>query len=148
MEPAIPHDNSSDPGSRSAPSVAAGYGLAIAAFAAALSLTLFIRYASGNPTFFSFYIAIFVSVWFGGRGPGWLATALASSFPARGSWFWPCVGSRGRDFRHCFWRRQRNGDYRRDARFSVSRFGSAVALRLASFVLWDSIGPLERLRSL
>ena len=77
MESAIPHDNSTDPGSGSASSVVAGYGLAIAAVAVALALILFIRYASGNPTFFSFYIAIFVSVWFGGRGPGWLATALA-----------------------------------------------------------------------
>jgi len=78
MESAIPHDNGTDPGSRSASSFFARYGLAIAAFATALVLTLFIRYASGNPTFFSFYIAIFVSVWFGGRGPGWLATALAT----------------------------------------------------------------------
>ena len=73
MESAIPHEDSSNPGSRSASSFVARYGLAIAAFATALVLTLFTRYASGNPTFFSFYVAIFVSVWFGGRGPGWLA---------------------------------------------------------------------------
>src|SRR5215467_893350 len=77
MESAIPHEDSSNPGSQSASSFVARYGLAIAAFATALVLTLFIRYASGNPTFFSFYIAIFVSVWFGGRGPGWLAIVLA-----------------------------------------------------------------------
>jgi PAS domain S-box-containing protein len=52
--------------------------LAIAAVAAALALTFFIRQASGNPTFFLFYVAIFISVWFGGRGPGWLATAFAA----------------------------------------------------------------------
>ena len=77
MESAIPHEDSSNPGSRSASSFVARYGLAIAAFATALVLTLFTRYASGNPTFFSFYISIFVSVWFGGRGPGWLAIVLA-----------------------------------------------------------------------
>ena len=77
MESGIPHDNPADPGSRSASSMLADYGLAIAAVAAALALTLFIRHTTGNPTFFSFYIAIFLSVWFGGRGPGWLATALA-----------------------------------------------------------------------
>jgi PAS domain S-box-containing protein len=55
----------------------AHYGLAIAAVVTALALTLLIRRTTGNPTFFSFYVAIFLSVWFGGRGPGWLATALA-----------------------------------------------------------------------
>ena len=63
--------------SRSARSMLASYGLAVAAVATALALTFFIRQASGNPTFFLFYAAIFVSVWFGGRGSGWLATALA-----------------------------------------------------------------------
>ena len=46
------------------------------------------------------------------------------SFPARGSWFWPCVGSRRRDFRRCFWRCQHNRDYRRDATFPVSLSGA------------------------
>src|SRR6516165_393483 len=63
--------------SRSARSMLASYGSAVAAVATALALTFFIRQASGNPTFFLFYAAIFVSVWFGGRGSGWLATALA-----------------------------------------------------------------------
>ena len=84
MESAIPHEDSSNPGSRSASSFVARYGLAIAAFAAALVLTLFIRYASGNPTFFSFYIAIFVSIWFGGRGPG-AGPADAASDPSGGA---------------------------------------------------------------
>ena len=51
------------------------------------------------------------------------------SFPAGGSWFWPCVGSRRPDFRRCFWRCLRNGDYRRDATFFRASIGSAVAIR-------------------
>ena len=77
MDSTVPHHNTAVPGPRSAPSIVAGYGLAIASIAAALILTFFIRQASGNPTFFLFYIAIFISVWFVGRGPGWLATAVA-----------------------------------------------------------------------
>lgn len=77
MDSGSPHDKTADPGFRSARSVISGYSLATAAFAVAFVLTLFIRSTTGNPTFFSFYVAIFLSVWFGGRGPGWLATALA-----------------------------------------------------------------------
>jgi len=80
MGSTVPHHNTAVPGSRSVSSIssiATGYGLAVAAVAAALLLTLLIRGTTGNPTFFSFYVAIFLSVWFGGRGPGWLATALA-----------------------------------------------------------------------
>src|SRR6516165_6184488 len=54
------------------------YCLAIAAVAAAVALTLLIRHVTGNPTFFLFYAAIFVSVWFAGRGPGVVATALCA----------------------------------------------------------------------
>jgi hypothetical protein len=53
--------------------------------------------------------------------PRWELIAL---FPARESWSWPCVGSRRPDFRRCFWRCLRNGDYRRDATFSVSPSGA------------------------
>jgi PAS domain S-box-containing protein len=77
MDSAIPRDNPADPRSRAVPSIVAGYVLAAVAVAAALVLTFVIRQASGNPTFFLFYVAIFISAWFGGRGPGWLATALA-----------------------------------------------------------------------
>jgi len=54
------------------------YCLAIAAVAAAVALTLLIRHVTGNPTFFLFYAAIFVSVWFAGRGPGVVATVLCA----------------------------------------------------------------------
>src|SRR5262245_19537399 len=50
------------------------------------------------------------------------------SFPARGSWFWPCVGSRRPDFRRCFWRCLCNGDYRRDATSSCRRRGREAEL--------------------
>jgi len=57
---------------------------------------------------------------------GYGATLMGAdrSFPARGYWFWSCVGSRRHDFRGCFWRCLRNGDYRRDATFSVSPSGA------------------------
>ena len=77
MKSSIPHDDPVASNSRSASSMLADYGLAIAAIAAALILTLLVRHTTGNPTFFAFYVAIFLSVWFGGRGPGWLAAALA-----------------------------------------------------------------------
>ena len=76
MMSAVSRDEAADR-VRSASSIVSGYGLAIAAFAAALILTLSIRHVTGNPTFFLFYVAIFVSVWFGGRGAGWVTTALA-----------------------------------------------------------------------
>ena len=77
MVSAIPDDPLEETRSRSASSTVLDYGLAIAAFAAAILLTFFIRYITGNPTFFAFYVAIFLSVWFGGRGPGWLSALLA-----------------------------------------------------------------------
>ena len=54
------------------------YGLAALSVGAAIGATLIIRYVTGNPTFFAFYAAIFVSIWFGGRGPGLLALLLSS----------------------------------------------------------------------
>ena len=55
-----------------------GYGVAILATTLALGLTYGLRYTTGSPTFFLFYAAIFVSVWFCGRGPGWVAAGLAA----------------------------------------------------------------------
>jgi PAS domain S-box-containing protein len=54
-----------------------GYGVAMVAAAVAVGLTLGLRYTTNSPTFFLFYAAIFVSIWFYGRGPGWLTTVLA-----------------------------------------------------------------------
>jgi PAS domain S-box-containing protein len=56
-----------------------GYGVAILATISALILTFGLRYATDSPTFFLFYAAIFVSVWFCGRGPGWFAAGLAAA---------------------------------------------------------------------
>jgi PAS domain S-box-containing protein len=58
-------------------SAAFGYGMAAASVALALGLTLGLRYGTSNPTNFAFYIAIFGSTWFLGRGPGWFAATLA-----------------------------------------------------------------------
>src|SRR3954452_5840458 len=52
--------------------------LAAVAVAVALGLTLLVRQITENPTFFAFYLAIFASVWFGGRVPGLVALALSS----------------------------------------------------------------------
>ena len=73
----IPSEPYDEMRSRSPSSTVFAYGLATVALVAAVILTLFIRYITGNPTFFVFYVAIFLSVWFGGRGPGWLSTILA-----------------------------------------------------------------------
>ena len=72
MASAIPEEPRAGMDARSASPIVFAYGLAIAAFVAALLLTLLVRKITGNPTFFAFYVAIFVSVWFGGRGPGWV----------------------------------------------------------------------------
>src|SRR5262245_27729182 len=79
MASAIPQDHGVGAGLGFASSRALAYGLAVAAVAAALALTLLVRHVSGNPTFFLFYVAIFVSVWFAGRGPGVLATVLCAA---------------------------------------------------------------------
>ena len=78
---------------------------------------------------------------------GYGATLMGAdrSFPARGPWFWPCVGSRRPDFRRCFWRCLRNGDYRRDATFPVSPSERRRDPRLAGFLLLDSIEASRRL---
>jgi len=58
-------------------SAAFGYGMAAVSVALACGLTLVLRYGMDSPTNFAFYIAIFGSTWFLGRGPGWFAAALA-----------------------------------------------------------------------
>src|SRR5919199_2843359 len=59
----------------------AGYGLAAAAVAAAALLTAALRSVPGaqgaRVIFPFFYVAVFVAVWFGGRGPGLLSVALS-----------------------------------------------------------------------
>jgi PAS domain S-box-containing protein len=78
MATAVPQDRGAPEAVGFASSRLLAFGLAVAAVAAAVPLTLVIRHTSGNPTFFLFYAAIFVSVWFAGRGPGVLATALCA----------------------------------------------------------------------
>lgn len=61
----------------------AGYALAFAAVAAAALLTAALRLASSalgaRVIFAFFYVAVFVAVWFGGRGPGLLSVALSAA---------------------------------------------------------------------
>ena len=78
MASAIPQLNGARAPSESVAYLVLRYGFAIVAAAAALALTLIIRRGTGSATFFSFYVAIFVSMWFAGRGPGWLSFALSS----------------------------------------------------------------------
>jgi PAS domain S-box-containing protein len=78
MASAIPQLNGARAPSESVAYLVLRYGFAIVAVATALALTLIIRRGTGSATFFSFYVAIFVSIWFAGRGPGWLSFALSS----------------------------------------------------------------------
>src|SRR5215471_17916552 len=78
MASAIPQDHGAVAPLAAASSRPLAYALAVASVAAALALTLLVRRVTGNPTFFLFYLAIFASVWFGGRGPGLLATVLSA----------------------------------------------------------------------
>jgi len=77
MATAVPQQARAETSQQALP-VALRWLLAIVAPAAALVLTLAIRRLTGSPTFFSFYIAIFISVWFGGRGAGSLSAILAA----------------------------------------------------------------------
>jgi C4-dicarboxylate-specific signal transduction histidine kinase len=54
------------------------YGSAVALVSIALWLSLILQVPFGNPFWFFFAIAVIVSTWFAGRGPGWLAVALSS----------------------------------------------------------------------
>jgi PAS domain S-box-containing protein len=55
-----------------------GYGMAILATATALGLTFGLRHATVTKTLFLFEAAIFASIWFYGKGPGFLAATLSA----------------------------------------------------------------------
>jgi C4-dicarboxylate-specific signal transduction histidine kinase len=63
------------PKSRTHPMVR--YALAIAFVSIALWLSLVLQVRFGNPFWFFFAIAVILSTWFGGRGPGWLAVVFS-----------------------------------------------------------------------
>lgn len=54
------------------------YGLAIALTAIALGLSLALQVRFGNPFWFFFAIAVILSTWLGGRGPGWVSVGLST----------------------------------------------------------------------
>jgi C4-dicarboxylate-specific signal transduction histidine kinase len=54
------------------------YVFAIALVSIALLLSLVLQVSFGNPFWFFFAIAVIVSAWFGGRGPGWVAVGLST----------------------------------------------------------------------
>jgi C4-dicarboxylate-specific signal transduction histidine kinase len=79
----------------SAPSklrVASSYLLAIALVGLALFLSLALEVPFGNPFWLFFSVAVILSTWYGGRGPGWIAvvaSALAALYffiPPLRSW--------------------------------------------------------------
>ncbi len=83
------------------PSPVLGYGFAIATVALAVVLTLFLEPIIMPSVFSLFFAAVIVSAWYGGLGPGLLATALSSlaleyffmfptySFSSKFSWDYP-----------------------------------------------------------
>jgi C4-dicarboxylate-specific signal transduction histidine kinase len=54
------------------------YGLAIVLSAIALALSLALQDRFGNPFWFFFAVAVIVSTWLGGRGPGWVSVGLST----------------------------------------------------------------------
>jgi C4-dicarboxylate-specific signal transduction histidine kinase len=54
------------------------YALAIGLASIALWLSLVLQAPFDNPFWFFFAIAVIVSTWFGGRGPGWVAVVFSS----------------------------------------------------------------------
>ena len=58
-------------------SVLLRYGVAVGATVLALVLTLLIRPSLHDPVFALFFVAVLVSSWYGGLGPGLFATALS-----------------------------------------------------------------------
>jgi PAS domain S-box-containing protein len=54
------------------------YFLAALTVGAALGLTLIVRYTTESPTFFAFYAATFVSIWFFGRAPGLVSLIVSA----------------------------------------------------------------------
>ncbi len=55
------------------------YGLSIVFVAMALCLSLVLRVPFGNPFWLFFSVAVIVSTWFGGKGPGWVAVGLSTA---------------------------------------------------------------------
>lgn len=54
------------------------YGLSIALVATALGLSLALRVPFGNPFWFFFSVAVIVTTWYAGKGPGWVAVGLST----------------------------------------------------------------------
>jgi C4-dicarboxylate-specific signal transduction histidine kinase len=54
------------------------YALAIALVSVALLVSLGLQNSFGNPFWFFFSVAVILSTWFGGAGPGWLAVVMAT----------------------------------------------------------------------
>jgi K+-sensing histidine kinase KdpD len=54
------------------------YALAIAIVSAALFLSVVPEVPFGNPFWLFFPVAVILTTWFGGRGPGWLAVGLST----------------------------------------------------------------------
>jgi K+-sensing histidine kinase KdpD len=64
------------------PAVLSRYGVAIVAAGLALLLTGLLLPALQEPVFALFFIAVLVSTWYGGLGPGLLTTALSTLLAA------------------------------------------------------------------
>jgi C4-dicarboxylate-specific signal transduction histidine kinase len=62
---------------RSRSRVAMSYALAIILVALALFVSLWLQNSFGNPFWFFFSVAVILSTWFGGAGPGWLAVVCS-----------------------------------------------------------------------
>jgi C4-dicarboxylate-specific signal transduction histidine kinase len=58
--------------------IVSSYGLAIGLASIALWLSLVLQVPFDNPFWFFFAIAVIISTWFGGRGPGWIAVVVSS----------------------------------------------------------------------
>jgi C4-dicarboxylate-specific signal transduction histidine kinase len=63
---------------RSRPHVAARCVLAISLVTLALVISLALQSSFGNPFWFFFSVAVILSTWFGGAGPGWLAVVCST----------------------------------------------------------------------
>src|SRR5580704_5611154 len=74
------------------------YGLAIGLVTLALLVSLALQNSFGNPFWFFFSVAVIVSTWFGGGGPGWLA--VVSSILAIMYFFTPPLHSFAIDAPH------------------------------------------------
>jgi C4-dicarboxylate-specific signal transduction histidine kinase len=55
-----------------------GYALAISLVLLALLVSLALQNSFGNPFWFFFSVAVILSTWFGGKGPGWLAVICST----------------------------------------------------------------------